>query len=104
MSARLHRSTIRRKAPRSATGLSQHPSGEEATRHIPDQVIKQFIERMREYASHHDLGSPTLLFAQSDTHYGVALDWRDYRRAFSFSKRGWTLADYQKLCNALRNW
>lgn len=59
---------------------------------------------MKDYAAVHSLGAPTLLFAQGTVHWGVALDWRDYRRAFTFNRATWTLADYQKLCDLLRAW
>jgi hypothetical protein len=59
---------------------------------------------MRDYAQRHSLGKPTLLIADSESLYGIALDWRDYRRAFSFRKGAWTGDDFEKLCNAFRAW
>jgi hypothetical protein len=73
-------------------------------RNISDQMIRDFVANMHEYASVHNLGKPTLLFAQTETMFGVALDWRDYRRSFGFRRGPWTGDDYEKLCNALRNW
>jgi hypothetical protein len=67
-------------------------------------MIKDFVGGMREYAARNDLGKPTLMFAQTEDHFGVCLDWHDYRRAFSFRRPSWTPDDYEKLCNALRAW
>lgn len=67
-------------------------------------MIKEFVGRMYAYADYHHLGKPTLLFGQTTDHFGIALDWPDHRRSFTFNRSSWTGDDYEKLCNALRNW
>jgi hypothetical protein len=84
-------------------GASRDREGVAPARFIPDAMIDDFVARMEDYAKLHSLGKPTLRFAQNETHFGVALDWRDYHRAFSFSRKTWLIADYRKLSDKLRN-
>jgi hypothetical protein len=104
MPIRMQRDPTKKQARHRLEGLARRRTREEAPRNISDQMIKSFVSRMREYAAANDLGKPTLMFAQTDNVFGVALDWRDYRRAFTFNKGSWTIADYQRLCDALRAW
>ena len=104
MPIRMSREPVKRKAFIRAQDTTRHRTREEAPRNIPDREIRDFVARMREYAEHNSLGRPTLLFAQTSDRFGVCLDWRDDRRAFSINKASWTVADYTNHCDALRNW
>jgi hypothetical protein len=100
----MHRSPIKGKARSGREGPSRYRAREEKTRNIPDQMIRDFVARMHDYADEHGLGKPNLLFGQTSKQFGVCLDWRDYRRSFTFTKGSWTVDDYTKLCDALRSW
>jgi hypothetical protein len=100
----MSREPVKRKAPVRNKNFAGDRPREEAPRNISDRTIGCFVNSMKEYAHNNNLGQPTLLFDQGIGHFGVCLDWRDDRRAFTFSKASWTVADYQRLCDKLRTW